>query len=82
MSITNKNSNNQNISPLRRWIYLNKYFIKISENKDIKSTATHFLLDGGLWKIPMDKYQEFLLLLSRDLENGIKAAYEWYKTKI
>jgi hypothetical protein len=82
MSTTNKNSNNQNISPLRRWIYLNKYFIKISENKDIKSTATHFLLDGGLWKIPMDKYQEFLLLLSRDLENGIKYYISENRTKI
>jgi protein-tyrosine phosphatase len=78
----NQNQIKTNLSPLKRWILLNKYFIKISENKDIKSTATHFLLDGGLWKIPMEKYQEFLLLLSKDLINNCKYYISENRTKV
>ena len=83
-TVTNQNQNQikMNLSPLKRWILLNKYFIKISENKDVKSTATHFLLDGGLWKIPMEKYQEFLLLLSKDLTNNCKYYISENRTKV
>jgi hypothetical protein len=60
------------ITPLRRWVLTNKFFIKTSEPKEVKSTATHFLLDGGLWKIPTERYQEFLMILSGDLQNNCK----------
>ena len=66
-------SNNKfnSLPPLRKWIISNKYFIKCSDtNKENKASATHYLLDGGIWKVPMDKYQEFLQLLSVDLTNG------------
>jgi hypothetical protein len=60
------------LSPLKQWIFTNKYFIKSSENKEKKASATHYLLDGGIWKVPLEKYQEFLQLLSVDLQNNEK----------
>jgi hypothetical protein len=59
------------LPPLRKWVIENKYFIKTSDTKENKSKATHFLLDGGLWKIPLNDYQTFLQLLSKDLQNGL-----------
>jgi hypothetical protein len=61
----------QLLPPLRKWVITNKYFIKTSDTKENKSKATHFLLDGGLWKIPINEYQTFLQLLSKDLQDGL-----------
>jgi len=59
---------------LRKWIIQNKYYIKCSEYAKYKKTnqepPTHYLLDGGIWKVPMNRYQEFLRLLATDLQNG------------
>ena len=60
------------LPPLKKWILSNKYFIKSSETKEKKAGSTHYLLDGGIWKVPLDKYTEFLRLLSEDLQNGEK----------
>ena len=48
-----------NLNPLKKWVLTNKYYIKSSETKDKKINATHFLLDGGIWKIPKSEYLEF-----------------------
>lgn len=61
-----------NLNPLKKWVITNKYFIKTSEPKKTKAEATHYLLDGGIWKIPSDKYLDFLRLLALDLQNGEK----------
>lgn len=61
-----------NSSPLKKWVWTNKYFIKTSEPKEKKAEATHYLLDGGIWKIPLSEYQTFLQLLSKDLHAGEK----------
>ena len=61
-----------NLSPLKKWIITNKYFIKTTDTKEKKLTATHFLLDGGIWSVPKDQYSEFLRLLAVDLQNGEK----------
>ena len=58
------------ISPLRRWILSNKYYVKVSGPKE--PNPTHYLLDGGIWKVPKDQYIEFLRLLATDLQNGEK----------
>ena len=60
------------LSPLKKWVITNKYFIKTSDTKEKKSTATHFLLDGGIWSIPKEMYSNFLNLLATDLQNGEK----------
>ena len=60
------------LNPLKRWVLSNKYFIKTTDSKEKKATATHFLLDGGIWCIPKDQYPEFLRLLAIDLQNGEK----------
>lgn len=60
------------LTPLKKWILNNKYFIKTKESKEKKAEATHFLLDGGIWKIPLTEYQTFLQLLSKDLHAGEK----------
>ena len=60
------------LSPLKKWILVNKYFIKISEPKNKKVEATHYLLDGGIWKVPLNQYQQFLHLLADDLNAGEK----------
>jgi len=69
-TVPNKKNAFNLLSPLRKWVITNKYFIKTSEPKEVKSTATHFLLDGGLWKIPKIEYSQFLKLLATDLQNG------------
>jgi hypothetical protein len=61
-----------NLNPLKKWIITNKYYIKSTETKDKKVGATHFLLDGGIWKVPKGEYLEFLRLLSVDLQNNEK----------
>jgi hypothetical protein len=60
------------LSPLRQWVIEKKYFIKTTSPKEEKVGATHFLLDGGIWKIPKSEYPEFLRKLSIDLQNGEK----------
>jgi hypothetical protein len=60
----------QELNPLKRWVLSNKYFIKTTDSKERKATATHFLLDGGIWCIPKEQYPEFLNLLAIDLQNG------------
>jgi hypothetical protein len=60
------------LSPLRKWVISKKYFVKINGPKEEKVGATHYLLDGGIWKIPKNEYSEFLKLLSIDLQNGEK----------
>ena len=64
--------NFSNLSPLKKWILTNKYFIKTTDTKEKKLTATHYLLDGGIWSVPRDQYSEFLRLLAIDLQNGEK----------
>jgi len=60
------------LPPLKKWIMTNKYFLKTSEPKEKKVGATHFLLDGGIWKIPKSEYNTFLKMLSTDLQNNEK----------
>jgi hypothetical protein len=62
----------QNLSPLRQWVLKSKFFVKTSEPKEVKALATHFLLDGGIWKIPKENYLEFLKNLATDLHAGEK----------
>ncbi len=62
----------KNLTPLKRWVIENKYFIKTSEPKERKIEATHCLLDGGIWKIPKSEYITFLKMLADDLTNGHK----------
>ena len=64
--------NFDSLSPLKKWVIQNKYFIKTTEPKEKKSEATHFLLDGGIWKIPIGEYLTFLRMLATDLQNGEK----------
>jgi len=59
-------------NPLKKWIFSNKFFIKTTDSKERKSTATHFLLDGGIWSVPKERYLEFLNLLAVDLQNNEK----------
>ena len=72
----------QELPPLKKWIISNKYFIKCSENKEKKIDSTHYLLDGGIWKVPLNKYIEFLRLLSVDLQNGEKYYISENKSKV
>jgi hypothetical protein len=60
------------LSPLAKWVYDNKYSLKYPYPKEEKATSTHFLLNGGVWKIPKGEYQEFLRRLAQDLQNGEK----------
>jgi hypothetical protein len=60
------------LNPLKKWVLQNRYFIKTTDTKERKAIATHFLLDGGIWGIPKEKYSEFLGLLAIDLQNGEK----------
>lgn len=60
------------LSPLKKWVITNKYFIKTTDTKERKSANTHFLLDGGIWGIPKEIYSDFLNLLATDLQNGEK----------
>ena len=70
------------LPPLKKWILSNKYFIKCSETKEKKAGSTHYLLDGGIWKVPLGEYQEFLRLLSVDLQNGEKYYISENRSKI
>ena len=70
------------LNPLKKWVLTNKYFIKISDTKEKKAEATHFLLDGGIWKIPLGEYQSFLQLLAKDLNAGEKHYISENKTPI
>ena len=60
------------LPPLKKWVITSKYFLKTTDPKEKKVGSTHFLLDGGIWKIPLAEYQTFLRLLSTDLQNGEK----------
>jgi hypothetical protein len=60
------------LPPLKKWVITSKYFLKTTDPKEKKIGSTHFLLDGGIWKIPLAEYQTFLRLLSADLQNGEK----------
>jgi hypothetical protein len=60
------------LNPLKKWVMTNRFFIKTTDSKERKAEATHFLLDGGIWCIPDEKYPEFLNLLALDLQNGEK----------
>jgi len=60
------------LNPLKRWVLTNKYYIKTTDSKERKASATHFLLDGGIWGVPKEQYPEFLNLLAIDLQNGEK----------
>jgi len=70
------------LSPLKKWVISNKYFIKTTESRDQKLLATHYLLDGGIWKIPLNEYQTFLKLLADDLTAGEKHYISENKTEI
>ncbi len=60
------------LNPLKKWVLSNKFYIKTTDTKEKKTSASHFLLDGGIWSIPKDKYLNFLELLAIDLQNGEK----------
>ena len=70
------------LSALRKWVISNKYFIKTSDPRDKKAEATHYLLDGGIWKIPLTEYQTFLQLLATDLNFGEKHYISENKTSV
>jgi len=67
---------------LKQWVFLNKFHIKTSEYKQKKDKPTHFLLDGGIWKIPMSHYDEFLRLFAQDLQEGEKYYISENKTDV
>ena len=69
-------------NPLKKWVFTNKYYIKCNEPKEKKASATHYLLDGGIWKIPKGEYLEFLRLLSVDLQNNEKHYISENRTEI
>lgn len=64
--------NFNDLPDLKKWVITNKYFIKTNDSKELKKTCTHYLLDGGIWKIPLNEYQTFLKLLSDDLQKNEK----------
>jgi hypothetical protein len=70
------------LSPLRKWVITNKYFVRINDPKEKKVGSTHFLLDGGIWKIPKNEYSEFLRILSIDLQNNEKHYISENKTPV
>jgi hypothetical protein len=70
------------VNPLKKWVLVNKYYIKISDNKEKKVGASHFLLDGGIWNIPKSEYLNFLKLLSTDLNAGEKHYITENKTNV
>ena len=70
------------LSPLKKWVITNKYYIRINDPKEKKVGSTHFLLDGGIWKIPKNEYEEFLRILSVDLQNNEKHYISENKTEI
>jgi hypothetical protein len=70
------------LSPLKKWVITNKFFIRTKGPKEEKIGSTHFLLDGGIWKIPKNEYEEFLRILSTDLQNNEKHYISENKTEI
>ena len=70
------------VNPLKKWVLVNKYYIKTTDSKEKKIGASHFLLDGGIWHIPKSDYPEFLKLLSVDLNAGEKHYITENKTKV
>ena len=68
------------LSPLKKWVISNKYYLKSGQSKNEK--PTHYLLDGGIWKIPMKEYHTFLKLLATDLSNGERHYLSENKTDI
>jgi hypothetical protein len=67
------------LPPLKKWVIKNKFYLK-SGTKN--TNPTHYLLDGGIWKIPLTEYSEFLRLLSNDLINNEKYYISENKTEI
>ena len=65
-------SNWNSLNPLKKWVITNKSFIKTTDPKEKKVNPSHYLLDGGIWKIPKEEYQNFLRLLAIDLQNNEK----------
>jgi hypothetical protein len=70
------------MNPLKKWVLVNKYFVRVNDTKDKKANASHFLLDGGIWKIPKSEYPEFLKLLATDLCAGEKHYITENKTNV
>jgi len=69
------------IPPLKQWIIENKYYIKRGTDTKLNK-PTHYLLDGGIWKVPLHNYKTFLRLLSSDLSAGEKYYISENKTDI
>lgn len=67
------------IPPLTKWVLNNKYYLKSGTKQ---SKPTHYLLNGGVWKIPMNEYSTFLKLLASDLSNNHKHYLSENKTEI
>jgi len=72
----------ETMNTLKKWVISNKYFIKVSDPKEKKIGSTHFLLDGGIWKIPKGEYLEFLRILSIDLQNNEKHYISENRTEV
>ena len=70
------------LPPLKKWIISNKYFLRVSDPKEKKVGATHLLLDGGIWKVPKEESQNFLRILSVDLQNNEKYYISENRTEI
>ena len=58
------------MNSVKKWVFENKYFIKSGTKNKVK--PTHYLLDGGIWNIPMSEYNTFLQKLATGLTNGEK----------
>jgi len=78
----NGSKNNTQLSPLRKWILSNRYYIKSSDQKEDKTNPTHYLLDGGIWKVPLSDYSTFISLLAKDLQNGEKYYISENRTEV
>ena len=72
----------KNLSPLRKWILSNSFYVRVNDPKEKKIGSTHFLLDGGIWKVPKNEYENFLRILSVDLQNNEKHYISENKTEI
>jgi hypothetical protein len=70
------------LNPLKKWILTNKFYVRINDSKEKKVGSTHFLLDGGIWKVPKQNYEEFLKILSVDLQNNEKHFISENKTPV
>ena len=70
------------MNPLKKWVLVNKFFVRTTDPKEKKACASHFLLDGGIWNIPKGNYPEFLKLLAIDLNAGEKHYITENKTNV